>query len=55
MPEYRLSPQPRSYTVFRAVVGSLVLAIGGAVGWLLWAWILPLVGVDLTAILSGLF
>ena len=55
MPEYHHSPQPRSYTVFRAVVGSLVLATGGAVGWLLWAWILPMAGIDLPAILSAMF
>jgi hypothetical protein len=39
---------PRSYTTFRAIVGSIVVLIGGAVGWALWTWVLPSVGIDLS-------
>lgn len=42
---------PRSYTTFRAIVGSFVILIGGAVGWSLWIWILPAVGMELSSLL----
>lgn len=43
---------PRSYTVFRAVVGLSVLLIGAASGWAIWTWVLPLLGIDAGTVAS---
>lgn len=49
MSDHRL---PSSYTTFRAIIGVIVILAGAVLALVLLAWVLPSLGIDVTALWS---